>query len=108
MTKSYVGMGYKSCPVCHIKHDKVILLDRRLKSSLNDNVFMGYELCVEHKKMSEEYLTVVGGQDGMFTGETAHIKWDLAYNLFPHLNDKSIKIVFASEKVMEEIKQLAI
>ncbi len=107
MTKSYVAMGYKTCPVCHIKHDEVVLLDRRMKNSLENNVFMGYELCPEHAKLSVDYLTVVGGQDGVFTGETAHIRWEMAFQLFPHLNDKTITVVFASTEVMDELKKLA-
>lgn len=106
MAKSYVGMGYKTCPVCHVKHDEVILLDRRMKNSLENSIFMGYELCPEHMKMCDEYLAVVGGQDGVFTGEVVHIKWKLAYDLFPHLNDKTIKVVFAAQVVMDQLKQL--
>lgn len=108
MTKSYVAMGYKTCPVCHTKHDEVVLLNKRMKASFEESgVFMGYELCPEHIKMSDEYLTVVGGEAGQFTGEVAHLRWHVAFDIFNHISDKSIKVVFAEQAVIDHLKQLA-
>lgn len=57
--KSHVGMGYSLCPVCGIKHSEVVLLDKRLKDTLTQHEFMGFDLCPEHEAMREEYIALV-------------------------------------------------
>ena len=80
--KSHVGMGHKVCPVCHKKHDEVVLLDRKLRKVIERDNFLGFELCPEHAAMSGEYLALVeatekGGSIGL-TGNVCHIKWAVA------------------------------
>lgn len=83
-TKSHVGMGFKICPICYAKHDEVVLLDKRLKDSLERDNFMGFDLCPEHEAMREEYVALVEvtnnachnlePEDAKTTGRVAHVK----------------------------------
>lgn len=59
MTKSHVGMGYQVCPICYTKHSEVVLLDRRLRDSLERDNFVGFELCKEHADLQEDYVGIV-------------------------------------------------
>lgn len=57
MSKSYVGSGFSLCPVCGIKHDEVVLLDKRLSNSLERENFMGWAMCQEHERLRSEGCT---------------------------------------------------
>lgn len=86
--KSHVGMGYKVCPVCHTKHDEVVLLDKRLRNTLERDNMMGYALCPEHEAMSGEYLALVEmtgsykDRTAAFTGNVAHVRRTVAAQIF--------------------------
>lgn len=80
--KSHVGMGHKVCPVCGIKHDEVILLDKRLKETLSRDMHMGYALCPEHAEENKTYLFLIEIENDMFTGRNARIKWEVAKQIF--------------------------
>lgn len=96
MEKSHVSMDTKICPVCGIKHDVGISLERQLKNKLDIHNITGYELCEEHKKLWEdgyvalieidptksvqhesnnnEFFTTVNMQDAYRTGNILHLK----------------------------------
>jgi hypothetical protein len=58
--KSHVAMGYYLCPVCLTKHTEVVVLDKKLKASLPPSVFVDWDLCKEHAKLSlENYVHIV-------------------------------------------------
>lgn len=60
MSKSHVGMGYHLCPVCGIKHDEVVLLDKHLRNTLEPESFVGLKMCAEHQqKYDEGYIALV-------------------------------------------------
>lgn len=59
MSKSYVGMGYEVCPICYTKHSETILLDRRIKDSLDKDNFLGFRFCPEHEKTKETHIALV-------------------------------------------------
>ncbi len=70
--KSHVGMGFEVCPVCGIEHTETVLLDRRMRNSLEPKSFTGYSLCPEHVKQKEAgYFFLIVVDNG---GEHAHIK----------------------------------
>jgi len=53
--KSYVAVEQRSCLVCGKVYDTgSILLDRRLRASLDRHTVTGYGLCPEHEKLHEE------------------------------------------------------
>lgn len=57
--KNYVGMGYTVCPYCGKENEEAcILIDRHMRSTLEQRNFAGMELCDEHKKLAEEHNAV--------------------------------------------------
>ena len=52
--KSYVSIEKKQCPICGTLHDVGILLDRRLRNSMEQSTVTGYDLCPEHKELHEK------------------------------------------------------
>jgi hypothetical protein len=94
MSKSHVGMGFSLCPVCGIKHDEVVLLDRRLKETLEHENFMGWAMCPEHEKLrADGYIALIevkGEPEGKTanlstvgrTGMIAHVKGEVFTHIF--------------------------
>lgn len=60
--KSYVSMEAKVCPVCGKKHEtNAILLDRRLRESMDRETVTGFALCQEHEEQKANgYVFIVG------------------------------------------------
>ena len=52
--KSYVSIEKNQCPICGTLHDVGILLDRRLRDSMEQYTVTGYDLCPEHKELHEK------------------------------------------------------
>ena len=52
--KSYVSIEKNQCPVCGTLHDVGILLDKRLRDSMEQYTVTGYDLCPEHKELHEK------------------------------------------------------
>lgn len=83
--KSHVSLEQAQCPVCLAVFDTgSILLDKRLRPSMEKNTVTHWELCAEHKKLFDEgYIALVeltrephGGEDVLRiprTGQIAHI-----------------------------------
>lgn len=95
MSKNYVGVGYEVCPVCGSRHGEAVLIDKRLKESLEPDNFLGFNLCPEHKKMEAEYLALVvvtyvpervsfreQFNGAKRTGEVIHMRRTLAADFF--------------------------
>jgi hypothetical protein len=119
MEKSYIGMGHMICPVCHEKHDEVILVDKRMNNTLDHihpfvyEMVMGYELCPKHAAMSDEYLALIGttgdpstDKNACFTGDVAHIKWAAAEELFGVDIDREKHFAFTSSDIINQLKTL--
>ena len=52
--KSYVSTEQACCPVCgKLRDTGTILLDKRLKDSMERYTVTGYDLCPEHKELHE-------------------------------------------------------
>ncbi len=73
-TKSHVGMEQNVCPVCGKAFDTgTILLDRRLRNSLERKTVTGWSLCPEHAKLWEKgYIALVecDPEKSQFSGGT--------------------------------------
>ena len=99
--KSYVSVEVKVCEVCGSEWEtNSILLDKRLKESMEDKTITGYGLCPEHQKLHDEgYIALIAidesrssnkpenniirGMDGIYrTGGIAHIKREAAKRVF--------------------------
>lgn len=109
MSKSHVGIGHKVCPVCHTRHDEVVLLDRMLRESLERETFMGFELCSEHAKMADEYVALVeADKDGErigLTGNVCHMKWHVAEQVL-NLKGREHPFVWVERGVIDAIQAM--
>lgn len=96
--KSHVGMEQKVCPVCGQAFDTgTILLDKRLRNSLERKTVTGWDLCPKHAKLWQEgYIALVAcdpeksrftgniikPEDAYRTGAIAHIRKAVAREIF--------------------------
>lgn len=122
MEKSYVSMERKVCPVCGKEFDSgAILLDRRLKNSMERYTTTGYDMCEEHTKLWKDgYMALVvvdetkskasdvkdkvyrmQMEDAYRTGEIIHMKSVVFAELF---NAPVQPMVFIDTKAAEIIK----
>lgn len=51
--KSYVGLGYEVCPICGAEHTETVLLDTRMKDSLEHHNHTGWSLCPDHQAQAD-------------------------------------------------------
>ena len=93
MNKSHVGLGCTSCPICGAEHSEVVLLNKRLRSSLPRRQVIDIALCPEHAAKVEEYAALVGIDTAKSTqpykpatvwrtGEYVHIRRDAWPRIF--------------------------
>ena len=92
MEKNFVGMGMHVCPVCCKEHTPVVLLDKRLKNTLTQHEFAGWDMCEEHAGLKEKgYIACVEVSNDSAptlrtaerTGALAHVRrtaWDKVFN----------------------------
>lgn len=113
--KSYVGMGLHVCPVCGTEHDEVVLLDKRLRNTLERDNFMGYALCPEHAALRVEYIALVECKNSSAgksmkmeeadrTGVIAHIRRTAAKQIFNMPLPDDLDFVFVEVGVIEALK----
>lgn len=58
---SYASIEQKVCPVCCKKHDTGIILDKRLRNTLEPATVTGYEMCPDCQGRDDEgYVALVG------------------------------------------------
>lgn len=117
MSKSHVGMGFKLCPVCLEKTDEVVLLDRRLKDSLERDNWMGWQMCEMHQQQTNDgyiHLIIIKNPEGSAvdlrtadrTGETVSVRRAVFQELFN--TNYSGDIAFGSQDLLEKIKALPV
>ena len=111
--KSYVSVEQKQCPICGIVHDTGLLLDRRMRESLERFTLTGAALCGECQgKYDEGYIALVEVdpaqspegdtlkmEDAYRTGRIARIR----KNLWPEIFDSpcpDMPMVFAEDEVI--------
>lgn len=124
--KSHVGMDVKLCPVCGKKHTVGILLDKRLRNSLERENVTGWELCDEHRKLYDDgFIALVGvdpersspGADGGLkledayrTGDIVHLRLEVWGNVFdmpvPEEDGKPIPMMFVDPEVVQKMQEM--
>lgn len=99
MSKSYVSVEQNVCLVCGKAFDAgTLLMDSRMKDSLERNTVTDYGLCPEHKqKFDEGYVALVAADGSKSTllpngnmapggayrtGEVMHMKFDVFDRIF--------------------------
>jgi hypothetical protein len=76
--KSYVSIEKKQCPICGTLHDVGILLDRRLRDSMEQSTVTGYDLCPEHKELHEKGFIALVVPAISPTEDVTHLKVETA------------------------------
>lgn len=99
--KSYVSMEHHVCVICGTEFQtNNILMDKRLKESMEPTTITGYGLCPEHQKLHDEgYIALIAvdpnlstnkpknnminGLHGVHrTGAVAHVRREAAKRIF--------------------------
>lgn len=93
--KSHVSLEQAQCPVCGIVHNTgSLLLDRRLRQSLDHHTVTHYAMCPEHQKLRDHgYVALIElsstprqtGLDESWplrTGNLAHVRASTWANIF--------------------------
>lgn len=111
--KSHVGLGYSYCPVCLQVTDEVVLLDKRLKDTLEKDNFMGWKPCSVHEQQfNEGYIALIETtsnnpsqlNDKGRTGNFAMIRkeeFDQVFNIAT-----TSKIVFIDPEVFKHLQEI--
>lgn len=116
MEKSYVGLDTKVCPVCGQKHDVGVLLDKRLKNTLDRQNLTGYEECKDCKDKLVDYTALVvvkntetgktlKQENADRTGELIWMKKEAFKRMFNAQHNSPM--VFIDEQVAEHLHKLA-
>lgn len=118
MSKSYVGMGYEVCPVCGEHHTETVLLDKRLKDTLEQSNCTGMSFCPEHQKQRNDgYIflievsnshdsSVLKPSDANRTGNYAAMKREAFSQVFDtNIGDKPI--VFVEVGVLNALARIS-
>lgn len=112
--RSHVGMGVHVCPVCLKEHDEVVLIDKYLRPTLNNQNFMGWVMCPEHEaRWQEGYIALIECanespptlQNVKRTGEIAHVQkeaWPLLFNV----PTPDTPFAFVQQGVIERLQAL--
>lgn len=118
MDKSHVGMEYKICPVTGKEFEVGILLDRRLKKSLERKNVTGFAYSPEvQAQFDKGYVALVEideskstskegtakMEDAYRTGRLCYLKDEVAKNIF---GDKIKEMNYISEEIFEKLVKL--
>jgi hypothetical protein len=122
--KSHVSMEQHVCVVCGRPFDTgAILLDRRLRPSMNRHTVTGWDLCPEHRRLHEEgFVALVecdpkrSGNPGAGeriapdrvyrTGRLAHVKRAVFADLFDVAAAPETPCFFVDPEVMALLEKI--
>ncbi|MBS0513922.1 MAG: ATPase [Proteobacteria bacterium] len=122
--KSHVSMEQHVCLVCGTAFDTgSILLDRRLRASMNRHTTTGWSLCAEHQKLSDDGFVALVECDpqrsgspasaarlkleqAYRTGRLAHLKRDVFTKVFNVPIAGNQPCVFVEPGVIERIQSM--
>ena len=121
--KSHVSLEQHACLVCGVSFDTgSVLLDKRLRASMNRYTVTGWGLCVEHQKLADDgFVALVecdpqrsGSQAGgrmkpeqaYRTGRLAHLKRELFAEVFNVSIEDKQPCVFVEPGVIEQLQAM--
>lgn len=124
MSKSYVTVEQHCCPVCCKTFDTgAILLDKHMRDQFDHHTVTGWSLCPDDKeKFDKGYVAIVAVDRarsevepngniepaGAYRlGPVAHVKRDLAKDLFTIPIPDEVPLIFADLDVLETLSKLA-
>lgn len=122
--RSHVSMEQHLCIVCGKPYDTgAILLDKRLRQSLERTTLTGSGLCPEHDKLHKDgFLALVGvdptksaekngrmqQEDAYRTGTVMHIKREAAKRILVNVPDENIALpmMFCDQAAIDQIQRM--
>lgn len=108
--KSYVSLEQHICQVCGIACDTgAVLVDRRLKASMDRHTVTGYGLCQEHRKLFDDgYVALVERtESGELTGTIVHMRRTKFDEFFTVALESDMPMVYVHPEVVELLKTIA-
>lgn len=120
--KSHVSMERRVCLVCGVSYDTgAILLDRRLRHSLERFTTTGWGLCSEHQRLFDEGFialvecdpkqsgvtdesTNLKPHDAYRTGRIAHVRRETFDHIFRTPVGKDLPCVFVPPEVIDRLQ----
>ncbi|HEI6959922.1 TPA: ATPase [Yersinia enterocolitica] len=122
--KSHVSLERHVCLVCGVTYDTGnLLLDKRLRASLERHTTTGWGLCAEHQKLSDDgFIALVecdprrsgslagGGrlkpEQAYRTGKLAHLKRHVFAEMFNVPIEANQPCVFVEPGVIEQLESM--
>jgi hypothetical protein len=122
--KSHVSMEQHVCLVCGHSFDTgAVLLDRRLKPSMERHTITGWDLCPQHRELHEQGFValvecdpersgspVAGDRiqpnEAYRTGKLAHLKREVFVKLFNSPAELDTPCVFVDPEVMAILEKM--
>ncbi|EPK7593154.1 ATPase [Pseudomonas sp. HMSC066A08] len=122
--KSHVSLEQHVCLVCGVRFDTgALLLDRRLRASMERHTATGWGLCPEHQKLSDDGFVALiecdpqrsgspagGGrvkpEQAYRTGRLAHLKREAFAQVFNVLIAADQPCVFVEPGVIEQLQTM--
>jgi hypothetical protein len=117
MEKSYVGTGAYICPVCAKRHSEEVLVNTKLKKTLEKDMSLGWQLCPEHKEQRTNGFVFLVGIDeskskqtdslnGIWrTGKVIAIKENV-YNQIFNIPIDERKIAFCDDETIDKLNSM--
>ncbi len=123
--KSHVSLEQHVCMVCGVTFDTgTILLDRRLRASMEQRTTIGWGLCAEHQKLADDgYVALIEcapqrssvpsgathmkPEQALRTGSIAHVKREVFARLFDVPIAADQPCVFVESGMIEQLQSLA-
>ena len=112
--RQYVGMGVHVCPVCLKEHDEVVLIDKRLRPTLERRNFLGWAMCPEHEAYWQEgYIALIECTDehpptleeANRTGVFAHVRKEAWPHIF-NMPTPDKPMVFVQQGVIDQLRAM--
>jgi hypothetical protein len=117
--KSHVGMGYNVSPITGEKHSESVILDQRMKDTLEKDNFLGLAYGPEAvEKLANGYVALIevnnqnDGTDKMSladadrTGTYCFVKRELVRDMFGIEEDKVADFQFVSSEIIQFLTDL--
>jgi hypothetical protein len=106
--KSYVSMEQHQCFICGTLYETgAILLDKRLRESMESNTVTGTGLCPEHQQLEDDgYVALIVVEDDRKTrtGELCHLKKEIAEQMFNQELTKGI--AFIDKELFSKLQEM--
>ena len=121
--KSYVSLSASTCPVCGQQFENgELIIDRRLKDSLDRVTVVDMRLCPKHQRLADEgYIALIAIDPGKSTflengnlkpqgawrtGDIIHVRRSVAEKMFT-VPVPEVPFMYCEQELIEILKKMA-